>query len=215
MDRRAFVSLGLGGLAWPVVARPAAAELGASEVARRVADAFAGVRAYRARFKQRYSAFGHQSDGTVWFARPDKLSFRYDNGNRVVLDANTVRIYERANARLYVRPAAGVVFPLVLSFLTAEPGFVPSFSWRLVPPERARYAKGHVLAGTPLRPSTAARRAFYHVDGKTFGVRRVVVEDHQRNRTRFELVAVVLNPPVQPDIFALTPPPGTRVDPAP
>src|SRR5688500_16425264 len=163
MDRRAFVSLGLGGLAWPVTSRTAAAALDAREIACRVADALVGVQTYRAKLKQRYSVFRYQSEGTVWFERPDKLSFRYDNGNRGVLDATTVQIYERANARLYVRPATSVVFPIVLAFLTAQPGFVQSFSWRLLPPERAGYAKGHVLAGTPLRPSTAVRQAFYYV----------------------------------------------------
>ena len=214
MERRAFVKLALGGLGWPLISRPAAAALDASVLARAVERAYAEVQTYRANFKQRFQVFQHENAGTVCFERPDQLSFSYDNGNRVISDGRNVRIYERANDQLYVSSVASVMFPVWLSFLIEQSGFAQSCGWRLLLPAHTKYAKGHVLAGTPRRPSTVFRQAFYYVDGKTFYVRRVVVEDHQHNRTRFDFTAAELNPKLRPDTFAFKPQPNTRVHPA-
>ncbi|HYJ09425.1 MAG TPA: outer membrane lipoprotein carrier protein LolA [Polyangiaceae bacterium] len=215
MDRRAFTSLALSGLTWPLISRPAAAALDARELAREVERAHSAVQSYRAKFKQRDQIFRQEKGGTVWFERPNKLSFNYDNGNRVVSDGRTVQIYERANEQVYVRSVTSVMFPVWLSFLTEQSGFTQSYGWRLLSPAHAKYAKGHVLSGTPLRPSTVFRQALYYMDGKTFHVRRVVVEDHQHNRARLDFDAAVLNPKLGPDTFSFEPPPTPRVHPAP
>jgi outer membrane lipoprotein carrier protein len=215
MDRRAFSSLALSGLTCSLISRPAAAVLDASELARAVERAHAEVQSYRARFKQRHQIFRQDQGGSVWFERPNKLSFNYDNGNRVVSDGRNVRVYERGNNQVYLRSVASVMFPVWLSFLTEQAGFAQAYGWRLLLPAHTNYARGHVLSGTPLRPSTVFRQAFYYVDGKTFHVRRVVVEDHQLNRTRFDFVAAVLNPKLGPDTFAFEAPPNARVHPAP
>src|SRR5687767_6817027 len=123
MNRRAFTSLALSGLTWPLISRPAAALLDASELARAVERAYAEVQTYRAKFTQRYQVFRQEYGGSVWFERPNKLSFNYDNGNRVVSDGRNVRIYERANDQVYVRSVASVMFPIWLSFLTEQSGF--------------------------------------------------------------------------------------------
>jgi hypothetical protein len=73
----------------------------AAEIADRVEAAYVGLTTFRASFKQRYvvTAYGRQkgSTGSVSFARPNKTSWRYSNGSRVVFDGKLLRIYELAN----------------------------------------------------------------------------------------------------------------------
>jgi outer membrane lipoprotein carrier protein len=228
--RRSFVGLSLLGVAAPLVSENASAQvpiwllptppsgpLSAAEVLANVERFYNRVRTCQASFKQRYSIKPYNnskdSQGLVVFERPDKMSWTYpSNGNRVVSDGQLIRIYEKANRQMYVQPLSRSQYPAALSFLIGPTSNLSySMSFSLLNAANMKYASGYVLSGVPHQPSSAYARVFYYVDAKTFSVRRVLIEDQQGNRNRFDFDNLVLSRPIPPGTFVLTPPPGTQV----
>src|SRR5688500_9091008 len=104
MNRRTFVTATTvltAGLAFPLsFARPARAEdLSANQLADQMQKFYDQTRTFQASFKQRYWVEAYRktkdSNGLVTFAKPGQMSWRYkNNGNRVVSDGKTIKIYE-------------------------------------------------------------------------------------------------------------------------
>src|SRR6186713_2060621 len=94
----------LGDSASPLQA--GAAPLAADELVDRVQAFYDKTRTFRAEFKQRYFVAAYRktkdSQGTVTFQKPGKMSWRYtNNGNRVVSDGKRIRVYENENKQMY------------------------------------------------------------------------------------------------------------------
>lgn len=218
MHRRAFAGLSLVGLAWPLVGRSAQAQssspppLTAPELAAKVDAAYGALQSFGATFKQRYYAHhGKDSTGSVLFERPDKMRWRYDNGNLAVADGQTLKIYERDNKRVYLSPSDKSLFPVLLSFLNAPGGLVSALDLDVPPAARIAYRDGYVFSGRPRQLSRAFSHVLWFVQPEGFLVRRVVVVDAQSNRHRFDFQRPKANPKVPAGSFTFTPPPGTQI----
>lgn len=226
--RRGFVGLSLLGVAAPLLPEDARAQVpvwllqpppsgppNASQILANFERVYNRLSTFRAFFRQRYSIYSHNardSVGTVDFERPDKMSWSYASGNRVISDGQLIRIYEKANRQMYVRPFNRTQYPVALSFLMGQQSNLnQTMSFSLLSSAVTKYATGHVLMGVPLQPSPAFARVLYYVNGTTFQVHRVLIEDQQRNRNRYDFRHVWVNQPIAPGTFVFTPPPGTQV----
>ena len=219
MDRRGFTGLSLASLAWPLISRPAAAQVpapSADEIAAKVASAYASFHAYRARFTQRFGSYPKASHakGSVVFQRPGLADWSYDRGNRVVSDGQTTRVYEHESKQMFVLAASRTHYAAALSFLQGPGSF--SHSTVSFPAQSPlRFKGGHVLRLVPVQSTTAYKHLIWYVDAQTSHVRRVLLIDHRGNRNRFDFERPVQNPKLKRGTFAFTPPAGTRIIEAP
>lgn len=232
MKRRTFAALSLLSLAFPLVASPSLAEqaakkapaagggslpaLSADEVVTKVQSFYDQLSTFKASFKQRYWIRSHDkikdSAGSVIFEKPGKMSWRYtSNGNRVVSDGKIVKIYEKDNKQMYEQPLSKTQYPAALSFLTGQGKLKESFKFTKQDSAQMKYASGYVLLGEPLQPTAAYDKVYFYVDGRTFQVRRVIIQDVQLNRNRFDFESPMVNTKPPQGEFAFTPPPGTQV----
>ncbi len=167
-----------------------------------------------ARFKQEFyirsSGTKKTSSGTMYFVRPGKMSWRYDapNGNRVVSDGATVRVYD-ADAQQYTeQPIGNSEYPGALGFLTGD-GIGSQFAFAFH--EKVSFPGGKVLVGTPLQPNPWYKSVLFYIDEATAHIRRVVIIDAQGNRNRFDF-ETLSEGEIPASEFAWSPPPGaTRV----
>ena len=232
MKRRTFAALSLLSLALPLVAgtsqaqqqpkkapagAPAAlAALSADEIVTKVQVVYDKLSTYKASFKQRYTVKAYDktkdSTGSVIFEKPGKMSWRYtNNGNRVVSDGKIIKIYEKANNQMYEQPLNKTQYPAALSFLTGQGNLKQNFKFTKQDSAQMKYTSGYVLLGEPLQPTAAYDKVYFYVDAKTFHVRRVIIQDAQANRNRFDFEAPQANTKPPQGEFAFTPPPGTQV----
>jgi outer membrane lipoprotein carrier protein len=176
----------------------------------RVYDA---VKTFDATFLQRYQIRAYNrreaSRGVVIFAKPGKMSFRYQNGNRVVSDGKTLRVYEAGNRQLYEQPIAKSGYSGTLAFLFGGANLRRSFSLTLRDGAPYGFSHGFVLEGTPKRPTPAYRFIRFYVDAKSYQVRRVLLIDAQGNRNRFDFGSARVNEKVSPAEFRFVVPAGT------
>lgn len=197
-------------------ARPPIAPLTAAEIANRVQAFYDRTKTYRAGFRQRYVIEMHDrtidSQGSVVFEKPGKMSWRYDNnGNRVVSDGKIIRIYEKENKQMYEQPLEKSQYPAVLSFLTGGGNLQDTFKLTKLDARQMKVEGAHVLLGEPKEPSPAYQKVFLYIDAATYQVRRVVLLDAQRNRNRFDFVNPEVNVKALSSEFAFVPPKGTQV----
>jgi outer membrane lipoprotein carrier protein len=176
-------------------------------------EAFYGdVKTFEAAFRQRVTFDATKGRrGSVRFEKPNKMSWRYDNGNRVVSDGQRVLVYEKASKQLYEQPLEKTQFPGALSFLVAQGTLEQAFKVTKLDAARMQFVNGHVLQAEPRVPTTAYERLVLYVDTTSFQVRRVVIMDAQGNRNRFDFSAFEVNRPMPEHEFEFTPPPGTQV----
>jgi outer membrane lipoprotein carrier protein len=154
-----------------------------------------------------------ESKGTVTFSKPGKMSWDYENpqGNRVVSDGTTLKVYEAANKQLFEQNIDKSQYPAALSFLTGTGKLGDSFSFVMYPGESMNFPGGLVLVGTPKKESPAYTKVLFYVDSSTFHVRRALIVDAQGNRNRFDFVEPKVNVQVNETTFKLNPPPGTQI----
>jgi outer membrane lipoprotein carrier protein len=189
---------------------PAADEIGA-----RVQKFYDAARTFRATFNQDYLIKVHgvhkASTGNVVFEKPGKMSWRYDppNGNRVVSDGNTLKVYEQENAQVVEVSVAKAQLPAALSFLLGSGSLTRDFTLRRV--DTVNFPGGYVLEGTPKSATAAYQKMLLFVDAQTNQVRRAVIVDAQGNTNSFEFNTPAVNVPVDASEFTFTPPPGTKV----
>jgi len=204
----------LGDSASPLQA--GAAPLAADELVDRVQAFYDKTRTFRAEFKQRYFVAAYRktkdSQGTVTFQKPGKMSWRYtNNGNRVVSDGKRIRVYENDNKQMYEQSIDKSQYPAALSFLLGDAKLKTEFSLKKLDEKALGYEGGYVLLAVPKNPTPAYQQLLLYVDAGTYQVRRVLMIDAQQNRNRFDFITPSVNQPVLPQEFEFTPPPGTRV----
>jgi outer membrane lipoprotein carrier protein len=207
----------------PARAQDAAAPAAAAErdeavaIAERVQAFYDGTKTFQARFKQSFKIkvqnVTKTSSGKVAFAKPGKLSFRYDNpdGNRVVSDGKVVRVYEKEAQQMYETKVDKSQYPAALAFLMGKGKLVRDFKLRLLDAAKLKVENGFVLEGIPKEASPAYKKILLYVDGETAQVRRVLVLDAQGNRNRFDFKRPVLNEKIPDSEFQFTPPPNTNI----
>jgi outer membrane lipoprotein carrier protein len=189
----------------------------AEEIGKRVQAFYDATKTFKATFTQTYTIKVQNvkkvSTGTVTFEKPGKMSFRYDapNGNRVVSDGNTIRVYEREAEQLFESPVGKSQYPAALSFLMGKGELQKDFNLRLLDAAQMKFENGYVLEGTPKEATPAYQKMLLYVDAQTSQVRRALILDAQGNKNRFDFNAPVVNKPVPKDEFDFTPPPGTKV----
>ncbi len=205
-----------GGATPPAVVHGATQELSATELADRVQQFYDKTKTFRAEFKQRYWVAAYRktkdSHGVVTFQKPGLMSWRYENnGNRVVSDGKTIKVFEKDNKQMYEQSIEKSQYPAALSFLVGNAQLKSEFYLKKLDEAKLGYEGGFVLLAVPKNPTPAYQKLLLYVDGGTFQVRRVLMIDAQQNRNRFDFVAPVVNKPVPVGEFQFAPPPGTRV----
>ena len=153
------------------------------------------------------------STGKVTFEKPGKMSWAYDapNGNRVVSDGNTIKVYEKENEQLFETPVKNSQYPAALSFLMGQGKLTKDFSLRLLDAAQMKFEGGYVLEGTPKEATPAYQKVLLYVDAATNQVRRALILDAQGNRNRFDFDNPLVNTPVPPGSFIFIPPVGTQI----
>lgn len=200
----------------PKPAAPAAGPT-AEQVATRVQAFYDSSKTFKAAFTQTYTIKVHNqkkvSSGRVTFEKPGKMSFVYaaPNGNRVVSDGKTMKIYEKENQTLYETAVGKSQYPAALSFLMGQGQLTKDFSLRLLNAAEMKFEGGYVLEGTPKDATPAYQKMLLYVDSQTNQVRRVLILDAQGNRNRFDFTSPTVNEKVEPSEFQFTPPAGTKV----
>jgi outer membrane lipoprotein carrier protein len=199
------------------VASAAPATPTAEGVATRVQAFYDQTKTFQASFKQEYFIRMHDqrrtSEGRVAFEKPGKMSWKYDqpNGNRVVSDGRTLKVYDRENQQMFEQPVDKSQYPAALAFLMGQGELMRSFSLRLLDPATVKFEGGWVLEGTPKDPTPAYQKVLLYIDAATSQVRRVLILDAQGNRNRFDFNNPLVNTPVPNGEFSFTPPEGTQI----
>jgi outer membrane lipoprotein carrier protein len=189
----------------------------ADDIAGRVQKFYDSTTTFRATFKQTYTIKVQNvqkvSTGKVVFEKPGKMSWQYDapNGNRVVSDGNTIKVYEKENEQMYEMSVAKSQYPAALAFLMGKGSLTRDFALRLLDPAQMKFEGGYVLEGTPKDATPAYQKMLLYVDAQTYQVRRALILDAQGNRNRFDFEAPSVNLPVDKGEFDFIPPPGTKV----
>ncbi|HEY6729076.1 MAG TPA: outer membrane lipoprotein carrier protein LolA [Polyangiaceae bacterium] len=218
MNRRTFVIAVAAGLTCNLTlsTRASAEALSANQLADQMQKFYDQTHTFQASFKQRYWVEAYRktkdSNGLVTFAKPGQMSWRYkNNGNRVVSDGKTIKIYEADNKQMYLQPVGNSQYPAALSFLVGGGNLKNTFMLKMLDAKAMGFEGGHVMMGVPKSPTPAYQKVFFYVDAKTFQVRRVLMLDAQRNRNRFDFVTPVVNKTIDKTEFNFTPPAGTRI----
>ncbi|MFO0565787.1 MAG: outer membrane lipoprotein carrier protein LolA [Polyangiaceae bacterium] len=212
-------------LALPVVShgeagaqgRPAAkSEPSANEVAENVQKFYDKTKNFKAGFKQRYQVKAYNkrkdSEGSVIFEKPGRMSWRYtNNGNRVVSDGKVIKVYEAENKQMYEQPMDKSQYPAALAFLVGGGNLKKSFKLRKLDAKQMQFEGGYVLEGVPKEATPAYQKILLYVDSSTYQVRRVLLLDAQGNRNRFDFVTPAVNEKIPAGEFEFKPPAGTQV----
>jgi len=141
------------------------------------------------------------------------MNWVYDapNGNRVVSDGKTIRVYEKENEQMFETPVKNSQYPAALAFLMGTGKLQQDFSLKLLDAAQMKFEGGYVLEGTPKEATPAYQKVLLYVDAQTNQVRRVLILDAQGNRNRFDFSAPVVNQAVPKTEFEFTAPAGTKV----
>lgn len=189
----------------------------ADEIGARVQRFYDSTKTFKATFTQTYTIKVQNvkkvSTGKVTFEKPGKMSFVYDapNGNRVVSDGTTIRVYEKENEQMFETLVKGSQYPAALSFLMGQGKLTHDFALRLLDPADMKFEGGYVLEGTPKEATPAYQKLLLYVDAQTNQVRRALILDAQGNRNRFDFTAPVVNQAADKGEFDFSPPPGTKI----
>ena len=195
-----------------LAAGPTAEEIGA-----RVQQFYDSTKTFKANFEQTYTIKVQNvkkvSTGKVTFEKPGKMNWVYDapNGNRVMSDGTTIKVYEKENEQMFETPVKNSQYPAALSFLMGQGKLTKDFTLRLLDPAQMKFEGGYVLEGTPKEATPAYQKVLLYVDAQTHQVRRALILDAQGNRNRFDFSAPLVNQPVAKTEFEFVPPPGTKV----
>ena len=189
----------------------------AEEIGNRVQKFYDSSKTFKASFKQTYTIkiqnIQKVSSGKVVFEKPGKMSWAYDapNGNRVVSDGTTIKVYEKENDQVFESSVAKSQYPAALAFLMGKGQLTKDFSLRMLDAAQMKFEGGYVLEGTPKDPTPAYQKLLLYVDAQTNQVRRALILDAQGNRNRFDFESPVVNEPVPPSQFQFTAPPTAKV----
>ncbi len=161
-----------------------AASLTAAQLVANVDAAYANVTTYRTSFTQTFFARAYNTTkverGTMSIVRPSQMSFAYQNGDTVSVNASTAVACQ--NGSCMTQQISQTTFP-ALAFLAGGASLASSFTF-VDPP--TPFQGGYMLVGTPMQPMGAYTKAVFFVDGQTSHVRRITLLDAQGNRNTFE-----------------------------
>ena len=121
----------------------------AEAIATRVQAFYDQTKTFQAGFKQEYFIRMHDqrrtSEGRVAFEKPGKMSWKYDqpNGNRVVSDGRTLKVYDRENQQMFEQPVDKSQYPAALAFLMGQGELMRSFTLRLLDPATVKFEGDH------------------------------------------------------------------------
>ncbi|PIE06042.1 MAG: hypothetical protein CSA75_01610 [Sorangium cellulosum] len=189
----------------------------ADQIATRVQAFYNQTKTFQARFRQDYTvkAFNKRkrSTGVVTFGRPGKMSWKYDNpnGNRVVSNGTSLKVYEKDNNQMYEQSIGQSQYPAALAFLMGRGDIRKTFTLRLLDSKRMKFEGGYVLEGTPKSPTPAYQKVLMYVDAGTAQVRRMLILDAQGNRNMFTFENPLVNTRVPDSEFLFEPPKGTMI----
>lgn len=189
----------------------------ATDVAARVQAFYNQTKTFSSNFVQDYKVKAYNttkhSTGKVVFQKPGEMSWTYDtpNGNRVVSDGTTLKVYEKENQQMYETPLGKSQYPAALAFLMGQGDLAASFNLKLLDQKKMKFEGGYVLEGTPKTATPAYQKVIIYVDGATAQVRRMVILDAQGNRNTFTFENPQVNTPVAAGEFTFTPPAGTQI----
>jgi len=212
----AFAAL-LGLIMLPHGHARAADPIKATDVAARVQAFYNQTKTFSSTFQQDYKVKAYNtnkhSSGKVIFEKPGKMSWTYDqpNGNRVVSDGTTLKVYEKENQQMYETQLGKSQYPAALAFLMGTGDLAASFNLKLLDAKKMKFEGGYVLEGTPKSATPAYQKVIIYVDGATAQVRRMVILDAQGNRNTFTFENPQVNTPVTAGEFTFTPPAGTQI----
>lgn len=203
----------------PLVATAAHADdpVTAEQIAAKVQSFYNETKTFSASFNQVYKVKAYnqtkKSSGKVTFAKPGKMQWIYDspNGNRIVSNGKTLKIYEKENNQMFEQAVEKSQYPAALSFLMGQGDLTKSFDLKLLDSATMKFENGWVLEGTPKEATPAYQKVLFFVDGQTNQVRRTILLDAQGNRNTFDFKSPVVNNAVEDAMFEFTPPPGTNV----
>lgn len=177
----------------------------------RVQNFYDKTKTYKADFRQKYKIRAYKkvkrSEGKVVFRKPGKMSWRYGNGNRVVSNGKTLKVYERDNRQMVVQAVDKSQYPAALAFLTGGGKLKKEFKLRKFKTVKA----GWIIEAKPKKPTPAYTRVLLYIDRRTYHVRRVALVDAQRNINRFDFGKAQVNLRVKKNEFTFEPPKGTKI----
>jgi outer membrane lipoprotein carrier protein len=188
----------------------------AQQIAERVQAFYDRTKTFQAAFDQTFTIKATQiekkSSGQVVFQKPGRMSWRYkNNGNRVVSDGKTIRVYERENRQMFESDMGKSSYPAALSFLVGEGKLSSSFQLKKLEASKMKFEGGWVLEAKPNEATPAYQTMILYVDAATAQVRRVLLLDAQGNRNRFDFSAPKANAKTDAGEFTFVPPEGTQV----
>lgn len=189
----------------------------AEEIAKRVQDFYDGTTTFQATFKQSYLVKSQnkrkESKGKVAFEKPGKMAFLYDepNGNVVVSDGKTIRVYEKDNEQMYETTVTKSQYPAALAFLMGEGKLKKDFTLKLLDSSTMKFEGGYVLECTPKESNPAYQKMLLYIDSATSHAQRALILDAQGNRNRFDFVDPVVNKKIPKGTFDFTPPKNTKI----
>jgi outer membrane lipoprotein carrier protein len=177
------------------------------------------TKTFQAQFNQTYKVKAYnqtkKSSGRVVFEKPGKMAWTYDapNGNRVVSDGKSLKVYEKDNNQMFEQPVEKSQYPAALSFLMGQGELTKSFNLKQLDAAAMKFEGGYVLEGTPKEATPAYQKVLFYIDRETSQVRRVIILDAQGNKNEFTFKTPIVNkPPALPtETFEFTPPQGTQV----
>ena len=160
------------------------AQLTSAQVVANVDAVYAHVTRFQASFTQTFVARAYNTTkverGTMSVVRPSQLSFAYQNGNTVSVNASTAMACQSGSCT--TQQISQTTFP-ALTFLAGGASLASSFTFADPP---TPFQGGYMLVGTPIQPMGAYTKVVFFVDGQTSHVRRITLLDAQGNRNTFE-----------------------------
>jgi len=154
-----------------------------------------------------------ESKGRVFVQKPDKVAFKYINGNIIVSDGVTLKTYVKADEQMVIQNLKGTQAKGAVSFLMGN-GIRQSFTFEF---HTKPWEPGWVLRGTPREATAHYEHVFFFVD-RTFTGRKsaeamktVILIDAQGNRNRFDFTRASFPATLRSEVFTFTPPPGTNI----
>lgn len=218
MKRRVWLagSVAAASTAWlPRSVRAESPKPSAVEVARAVQAFYDKAATYQASFRQRVRRPAKRTPedraGRVVLAKPGKMSWRFDRGDRIVSNGSMLLVYVKDEKTLYEMPLDRSPYPAALAFVLGDGHLQKHFRLGLLDNARLKAAGAWVLDCKPRAPTPAYQRLLLYVDQKKHHVRRAVVVDAQRGWNRFDFVGSKVNAPTPKGEFFFTPPGRTRI----
>ena len=192
------------------------AALTVDEISAKVQAFYNQTKTFQAQFNQVYKVKLHQrtkkSAGRVTFEKPGKMHWTYDdNGNHVVSDGATLKVFEKENNQMFEQPVEKSQYPAALSFLMGQGDLSKSFNLKLLDAATMKFEGGWVLEGIPKDATPAYQKVLFYVDSETAQVRRVIILDAQGNKNEFTFKSPSVNKDLPTGSFEFTPPAGTQI----